>query len=86
MTLNIDNKGNIYYEGRPFLFAAFCPKDLVDHKPIHAQQVPYPFTFDTGSGIATYPAKAWLLFWADGTVTVALDSDFQANWKIVSAA
>ena len=86
MTLNIDNKGSISYEGQPFLWAAFYPKLKCEHKPvmIQAQQVPNPFTFDTGNGVAIYPAKSWLVFAADGSLTAVLDAEFQANWSIVS--
>jgi hypothetical protein len=80
LTLNITTEGEIDYLGEPFLLGAFFGKQQFVHKPVEveAQKIPYPFTFDTGSGVEPFAKGDWLVKQPDGTYTAMSDADLQA--------
>jgi hypothetical protein len=83
MTLNITQDGEIDYLGEPFLFGAFFPKQQFVRKPVEveAQKIPYPFTFDTGSGVVPFAKGDWLVKHADGSLSGVSDADLQADYN-----
>ena len=82
MTLNITAEGEIDYLGEPFLLGAFFPKQPFVHKPVEvqAQKIPYPFTFDTGSGVMPFGKGDWLVTQPDGSFTAMADADLHAEF------
>ena len=82
LTLNIGTDGEIDYLGEPFLLGAFFARQQFVHKPVEveAQRIPYPFTFDTGSGVEPFAKGDWLVKQADGTYTAMADADLQAQF------
>jgi hypothetical protein len=82
MTLNITAEGEIDYLGEPFLLGAFFGKQQFVHKPVEvtAQKIPYPFTFDTGSGVLPFAKGDWLVKQADSSYTAMSDADLQAGY------
>ena len=82
LTLNIATDGEIDYLGEAFLLGAFFAKQQYVHKPVEveAQKIPYPFTFDTGSGVVPFAKGDWLVKLPDGTFTAMADADLQADY------
>ena len=84
LTLNITAEGEIDYLGEPFLLGAFFARQQFVHKPVEveAQKIPYPFTFDTGSGVVPFAKGDWLVKQPDGSYTAMSDGELQAAFVL----